>query len=117
MQTAPAVTSVAAFGGVPTFFRASCHTASRGGKDGYTDAGYTLAYHLHRLVPYEVDHEEWQAAVEQFTELLDSEDDEKALTWLSDHYPRCMALVPERRRAAFLDGVKRCHEAEEILDV
>ena len=42
-------------GGVPTYFRARCHEASRGGNEGYDGAGYHLVIHLGSQMPYDVE--------------------------------------------------------------
>jgi hypothetical protein len=47
-------------------------------------------------------------------ECLDARDDEAVLGWFDCHYPKCMALVPPRRREQFLAGVYRAHDEERI---
>ena len=37
--------------------------------------------------------------------LIDDPDDEAVLRWFCDWLPRCMELVPPKRRQAFLSGV------------
>ena len=56
-------------------------------------------------VPYEVEDEDWQERVEELTTLIDESNDSAVLAWFDRWVPRCMALIPRRRRAAFLAGV------------
>jgi len=94
-----------AFRGCPTFFRALCSEARRGGLASYVGAGHELMRHVERLAPYCADDDDWDAEVEKLNSLVEQEDDQAVLTWFVDHYPKCMQLVPKRRRESFLAGV------------
>lgn len=61
--------------------------------------------HLDELVPDGLEEEEWLTEVERFTKFLLPNQDEAALNWLLEHFPRCMELVPPRRRKTFLKGL------------
>jgi hypothetical protein len=110
--------------GVPTFFRASCWEASRGGEWGYRGPGYTLARHLAAQAPSAMNEDEWARELEALGAILDgffpagfdtiddpdelAEDEEVSapiLRWFDQHYPKCMKLVPRRRRRQFVAGV------------
>jgi hypothetical protein len=100
-------------GGVPSFFRANCMEAARGGANGYQAAGWHLANAIcSGQEPYEVEEEEWEAEVEALKELLESDDVAGVWGWFKRHYPKCMALVPIRRREQFVAGVKSAYEEE-----
>jgi len=99
------ISSPLAFGGCPTFFRALCREGSRGGSASYFGAGHELMRHTERLVPYGAEEDEWETELETLALLVEQEDDEAILAWFVDHYPKCMHLVPKRRRESFLKGV------------
>lgn len=95
-----------AFEGVPTFFRACCHDVkSRRVDAGYDHPGRELARHLETLFPYGLLPDEWAERLGRLALLARERDDEAVLSWFVEHYPRCMALVPRRRRKQFLAGV------------
>jgi hypothetical protein len=98
-------------GPLPTFFRATCFEASRGGDRGYGWAGRTLLGAAADLI-------EWQTSAElqdKFQGLkvaIDRGDDAGILGWFDRELPRCMALIPKRRRRMFLDGVYKAVEEQ-----
>jgi hypothetical protein len=92
------------FRGVPTFFRGNCATAAQGGAGGYRLAGWHLAHHTGRLMEYETD-EERDAKAEELEQALARDDSAAVLAWYEREFPRCMELVPSRRREQFLKGV------------
>ena len=96
--------------GVPKYFGIRCSEAQRGGSGGYEAAGYQLAMHVHTEHPLEGTLAEWQNECAQLCDLCRSRDDEDVWTWFADHYPRCMELVPDRRRDQFLKGVYKAYE-------
>lgn len=99
------------FTGVPSFFRANCQTASGGGTGSYSEAGYHLAIHMgERLRPDDIESKQWAAEIAALDVLIDRDDTAGAWTWFTQRYPRCMELVPARRKAQFLHGVKRASE-------
>src|SRR4051812_4049263 len=55
----------------PTFFRRLCRDASRGGQNGYRDAGYRLVGALGSLGPYRLTDDEWAERLEEFNDLAD----------------------------------------------
>jgi hypothetical protein len=94
------------FSGVPSFFRAGCAEARRqlGGLD-YSSPGYHLMLHVRDQQPYDANSDEWEAEIERLCALLEAEKIEQVVEWFVDHFPRCMALVPKRRRLKFTEGV------------
>ncbi len=95
-----------AFKGIPSFFRACCQEASFGGGNSYRVPGWHLAIHISELESYEYDDEnEFQARIAALQSLLSAGNRRAVLEWLVDEYPRCLQLVPRRRRQTFLDGV------------
>ena len=101
-------TSSVAFRGVPTFFRALSAEARRGGSNGYSVAGYELARHLEDLVPYDIDNtDEWLTLVNDLQEMILAEDDDGAWQWFERYLPKCIGLIPKRRKEQFLTGVWR----------
>jgi hypothetical protein len=104
-----AVDQPAVFRGVPTFFRALCHDARRGGSASYADAGHELYRHSEALL-WGGDFEEQHTECEQLDELVEAGDDAAVVRWFETYFPRCMALVPSRRRQTYLEGVYRFAE-------
>ena len=97
-------------GACPTFFKAICLEARRGGGLGYDRAGTQLTHVAAELVAFDTD-EEWTEKLKGLEALLLARDDAGVLGWFDRELPKCMALIPRRRRASFLAGVYR--EVEE----
>jgi hypothetical protein len=97
-------------GGIPTFFRATCHAASQGGASGYASAGWHLASSVGGEVPYDVELDDWVDEVDVLQQLAAHDDRGAVWTWFAAHYPRAMTLVPARRRDQFAAGVRRAWE-------
>jgi len=108
------------FRAVPTFFRANCWEAKRGGTLGYHLAGWHLAIHLQSLLEPAADEDRVASKLDELDELFrvayetveehQAARDEVVLCWFDREFPRCMALVPRRRRSAFLKGVRMAVE-------
>lgn len=100
------------FSGVPTHIRATAWSiASR--ERGYTDyatLGQELARQATRLMEEAYDVDDPYERVEQLVSLIDAQDDRGILAWYRRNMPRCLALVPYRRRRKFLEGVYRAAE-------
>src|SRR4051794_30742212 len=106
-------------GACPASFRAACRSAAGG---GYEWAGHTLIGAAHGLIEYRDDAEK-AAKMEELSALicrpgsnglvrsvyafLDSDDAPAVVAWFERELPRCMELVPARRRRNFLRGVHR----------
>jgi hypothetical protein len=100
-------------GALPTFFRATCMEAQRGGDRGYDWAGYTLFGAAAGLIEWR-SHKKLQETFEELKDAIEQGDDAAVLEWFDRELPRCMALIPKRRRGTFLRGV---YEAEEQTGV
>lgn len=103
------------FSGVPTHFRACCRDIqTRRVNAGYEYVGTKMAHFLRSDSPFTVEDDEWNALVDAFVALLDAGQDDAAIAWLVAHYPKCMALVPTRRRQQFLKGIREVHQQGEL---
>lgn len=49
-------------------------------------------------------------AVDGLKELLAKEDSQAVWAWFKRYFPKCMELVPARRREQFVAGVQKTHE-------
>ncbi len=90
-------------GACPTHFRVRCWEASTRRCGGYADAGYCLAGGIWSELDDDGVADELEAL------LVDRSIDEAALRgrlleFLLRELPRCMRLVPARRREKFIDG-------------
>ncbi|SRR5712692_6872418 len=101
-------------GACPTCFVARCHEAAQGGIRGYADAGQMLAQMLAAEMPYEFEEDGWQQELHKLEGFLQDHDDDKVLAWFAGHFPRCIALIPSRRRKQFMVGVYRTYDDETI---
>jgi Protein of unknown function (DUF1778) len=114
-------------GACPTWFLATCREASRGGSWGYEVAGRKLAAALSAEQPWDLDEGEWTTQMERLAELVlptdpdrpnmfatHLRDDTAVLAWFDEHFPRCMKLVPMRRRSQFVEGVYQAADNEEV---
>jgi hypothetical protein len=97
-------------GGVPTFFRACCYEAAQGGENGYDSAAWHLANSLGSQQPYDIEADDWAKEMEALQDSIGNDDDQAIWEWFKRHYPKCIALVPVRRRAQFVAGVRRAAE-------
>jgi hypothetical protein len=102
-------------GACPTFFRALCQEARRGGDQGYAAAGHELTRNLTRLVDGDTP-DEVARKMAELVGRIRTRDDPGVIDWFSRELPRCMALVPRRRRSTFLRGVYRMvDEDDQVL--
>lgn len=103
MQTKLTIPEAQYSNACPTFFRAHVLQARRS-RHGYEEAGYHLAIHARQLVDGDVNED----VLDQLDEILEdgATAAENMWRWLRATMPRCMALVPSRRKATFLRGVQ-----------
>lgn len=97
-------------GACPSFFKACCVEAARGQthdgvRVGYDHPGYHLT--VHHPAPYEIENDRWEELIEELIDYIQVQDAERILDWYCRWFPRCMTLVPRRRRSTFLRGVYR----------
>jgi Protein of unknown function (DUF1778) len=100
---------VARFRGIPAWFRAVCTEASQGGSWTYRYVGEHLARHLGGMIPQNVnDVQEWATILKELEDLVFKppvkRDNDAIWAWLYKYFPKCMELVPKRRRLQFLEG-------------
>jgi hypothetical protein len=100
--------------GVPNFFRYGCLEASQGGTNTYTTPAWHLAIHLDEQIPYDADEDEWSNEIDKLLDLCAKEDEDAIWQWFTDHYPKCMELVPDRRKDQFVKGILRAYEDDRI---
>ena len=93
------------FSGVPSFFRGCCEDAKCGGNLGYDHAGRELSRNLDSLEPEDLEQANWEEEIERLRPLVEASDDQAILEWFIARYPKCMSLVPKRRRDSFIRGV------------
>jgi hypothetical protein len=117
------------FRGVPSYFKACCWEASRGGQRGYKTPAYELCRHLAASQPYGLEDDEWEAELQELAGLLAPpwpgnpdmiafhlRDDGAVWAWFERHFPKCMELVPRRRRGQFVAGVYEAYD-DEIIEL
>jgi hypothetical protein len=121
-------TSVA-FTGVPSFFRGLCRSVKRQLNaehrhitGSYSHPAYHLCLHLANLVPLELDQDQWETELARLGALLrpagsagpeagpGRRTDAGIWEWFQKFYPKCMALIPRRRRHQFVAGVRSAFE-------
>ncbi len=123
-----AMQSITASGACPEFFQALCRSATRGGREGYEEAGRGLVAALATLGPDSTTVDEWAEDVDVLIGLVCPAtpigrgsgltpwafpDDDAVLGWFQSRLPLCMAHVPRRRRDSFLRGVYQYLREEE----
>lgn len=99
-------------GACPAFFRAACWEASQGGSRTYRNAGSSLAAHLASLEPWDDANVDWEAEIVRLDQLLAVGATPAIIGWFAQHLPRCLALVPPRRRHQFVQGLHDYLEEE-----
>ena len=102
-----------AHSGLPTWFRALCLEASRGGSSSYEWVGFKLACSLEAEIPYDLSPDEWIEEINELTRCLDA-DNVAAWAWLEAHLPKFAALVPERRRTSLVAGMIRARSEDRL---
>jgi uncharacterized protein (DUF1778 family) len=100
--------------GVPRFFKYGCLEASQGGTNTYATPAWHLAIHLDEQIPYDADEDEWANEIDKLQNLCAKEDEDAIWQWFTDHYPKCMELVPDRRKDQFVKGILRAYEDDRI---
>jgi len=94
-------------GACPTFFKAIIATAGQGGGNvGYITAGCELARHLGDLIDCG-DAVDGQGKLDELNALIGAGDDAGGFAWFGRELPRCAEMIPARRRARFIEGVRR----------
>ena len=100
----------------PSFFRACCVEARKGGTHSYREAGWHLSIHLDEQI-------DDPRAMDELTEIIDNElipmdeisADRVILVWFGHYLPLCMQLVPKRRRGSFVKGFWQAVEDNRVF--
>ena len=92
------------YGNPPSFFKAACIEASKGGINSYYNVGCLFAKSIHQSAPYTLNFEEWDQEIEILKKNVLSKRDDEVFHWLNQVYLKLMKLVPSKRRKQFLDG-------------
>lgn len=92
-------------GGIPTFFRALCLTASQGGSHSYKDAGYSFGIATEGEMLYDAGTDEWQKMLQEVSKYIENENRDGIWRWYKKVYPKAMTLVPNNRKSNFIDGI------------
>ena len=91
--------------GAHAFFRACCAEAKTGGRYSYRVAGRHWANVIGRLVPDgEYSFSEWLKQPHELETLLRGAKRNEARLWMTERFPRLLALVPPRRHDSFFEG-------------
>jgi hypothetical protein len=98
-------------GPLPSYFVLNCAAASAGGRGSYSEAAWHLAVHVWGDF---ITHHGMSRSIALLDRALERRNEGGVLAWFDRHYPRCMALVPRRRRAQFARGIWAAHEQERI---
>jgi len=91
-------------GACPTYFRALCRTATDGTTGGYRHVGAQFIGGVASMLA-EDDEDQAGAKLDELEKLICGRDDGGTLAWFAREFPRCMALIPARRRHQFLAGI------------
>lgn len=89
-------------GKVPSFFKTACAEVERGGAGGYALPGRILLLHALRALDDE--------PLEELAEIVFDEDAARALVWCEAHVPKCLEIVPGRRRQQFAEGLLSAYQ-------
>jgi hypothetical protein len=100
-------------GACPTYFLALCMEARQGGESSYADAGHELMRHVASELNHDLELDETQERLDQLRELVQLRDDKSVLAWFARELPRCMKLVPARRRLQFLKGAYEMYDKDD----
>jgi len=92
-------------GGIPTFFKALCMTASEGGAHSYKYVGNSFGAATAGEIPWDANDDEWENMLEEVRRYIENEDRESIWQWYKEVYPSAMKLISARRRDSFVDGI------------
>lgn len=101
-------------GPCPTWFVAICSEVSQGGASTYAWAGRKLIRSIAQVLGSEYERDEGNAQLDELEDLLTEQDDDAVIAWFERELPRCMALIPQRRRTQFLRGAYQDFEESGI---
>lgn len=58
--------------------------------------------------------QQWAKETDRLTSAVDQPDDDGVWNWFKEHFPKCMRLVPTRRKQQFVVGVRQAYGEERI---
>jgi hypothetical protein len=80
---------------------------------GYRDVGYLLAPKVKAFRPAHIGVRSWFKQVVVLAEHIEANDKVAVKSWVCEHYPALIQLIPERRHSEFVSGlVERSREDE-----
>jgi hypothetical protein len=91
------------------FFARLCREAAKGGASNYATAGNALMWRIGSLLD---DTEDKRDRLERLDYILGFRNDKRTLAWFDENLPRCLELVPPRRRRQFLKGIYKVDEED-----
>ena len=72
---------------------------------GYRDVGYLLAPNVKAFRPAHIGVRSWFKQVAVLGEHIEANDKVAVKSWVREHYPALIQLLPERRRGEFISGL------------
>jgi len=70
-----------------------------------------LTRNLETLEPDDIeDSDEWMGLIEDLWNQIEEDEYDGAWRWYIQYFPKCMALVPKRRKEQFVNGVRRYYD-------
>jgi hypothetical protein len=74
----------------------------------YAHCGFHLTLHLPDRIPHGAERGEWMQELSYLDKLFEDQEFDLAFQWFTEHFPKCMNLVPRRRRRKFIEGAFAC---------
>jgi hypothetical protein len=98
--------------GGPTYFRIGCLEAKQGGTNTYSTPAWHLAIHTGANMPHDCDDDEgvWEKMLDELREAAGEDDIDGVWEWYCKVFPKCMELVPARRKEQFAEGIIKAWE-------
>ena len=98
--------------GFPSYVRGwVCMAKEKTMQRGYRDVGYLLAPKVKVFRPAHIAVRSWFKQVAVLGEHIEANDKSAVKSWVCEHYPALVQLMPERRRGEFVSGlVERVQE-------
>jgi hypothetical protein len=97
-------------GGVPTFFRALCLTASQGGAQNYKWVGFSFGQATEGEIPFDADWKKWKEMLKEVQKHITDRNHENVWLWYQETYPVAMALIPVKHRKSFVNGIMDAYD-------
>ncbi len=99
--------------GIPIHFRGGIADVQQRTGTTYADIGWHFGLHMRELVePF--GYAAAERKLDRLEAYINAGNFDKALKWFDKEFPRCMALVPKRRRMSFIKGIDLAFEQERV---